>query len=109
MRSVITDEARARLTAKRGSGAEHTDFAALHDFLPDLSETPEQIVAINDLIDRLETQHPRAAHVVVLRYFGGFTDAETASLLGITDRTVRNDWQFARAWIAEQLNGQTAG
>jgi RNA polymerase sigma factor (sigma-70 family) len=46
---------------------------------------------------------PRSAEVVRLRYFGGLTNAEAAAVLGISERTARNDWSFAKAWLAKEL------
>ena len=103
MRSVIVDNARSLLTAKRGGGVAHLAYGDLADILSDPSEAPEDVVVINDLIENLKLAQPRVAQVVVLRYFGGFNDAEAALLLGVSDRTVRNDWRFARAWIAGHL------
>ena len=56
------------------------------------------LLALNDALDRLATIEPRAAEVVKLRYFGGLTVAETAATLGISPRTVDEDWSYARAW-----------
>ena len=63
----------------------------------------EQILAINDAISELEQLDPQAASVVKLRFFVGLSVEETASALGISDRTVKREWQFARTWLAERM------
>lgn len=107
MRSVIVDQARSSLAQKRGGGAGHVTLDELQDILADTSETPEDMIAINRLIERLEEALPRAAKVAVMRYFGGFSDAEVAAVLGVSDRTVRSDWGFAKAWIADAMEWET--
>lgn len=103
MRSVIVDHARATLAQKRGGGVRHALLDELQEILADPSETPEDLLSISSLIDSLEKDHARAAKVVILRYFGGFTDAEVAAILGVSDRTIRSDWGFAKAWIIDAL------
>lgn len=103
MRQVIIDAARRRLRDKRGGGAKDLDYEDWEDVLPDFSESPEDIVVMGDLLDRLGEEAPDLAEVVTLRYFGGFTEVEAAHVLGVTDRTVRRKWQLARAWLADHM------
>jgi len=103
MRHVLIDYARSKLSAKHGAKAVHYDYDDMADSLPEFKETPEQIVAIGDLMRKLKEVNARYVDIVDLRYFGGFTEKETASLLGITDRTVRRDWTLAKAWLAKEL------
>ena len=104
MRHVIVDHARKKLTAKRGSGARAINLEDAEPFLPEFSETPEQIVGISELLAKLETANPRWMRIVDARYFGGLTETETAEVLGLSERTVRRDWAEVRGWIAEQLD-----
>ena len=104
MRQVLVDCLRAKLSQKRGSGAQHLSYADVEDCLPEFKETPEQILAINDMLEKLGGVKPRYAELVDLRYFGGFTETETAGILGITDRTVRRDWKVAKAWLAAEMS-----
>lgn len=103
MRQVIVDHARARLTAKRGSGRANVPLEGSEALLPEFGETPEQLVAIGQLLERLEEENPRWLRVVDARYFAGMTEAETAAALGLSERTVRREWRAARDWLAEQL------
>ncbi len=62
------------------------------------------LLALDEALNRLEEICPRLAQVVEGRFFGGMTEAEIAELLGVTDRTVRNDWRKAKAWLATVLD-----
>ena len=104
MRQVLVDCLRAKLSQKRGSGAQHLSYGDVEDCLPEFKENPEQILAINDMLEKLGGVKPRYAELVDLRYFGGFTETETAGILGITDRTVRRDWKVAKAWLAAEMS-----
>ena len=101
IRHVICDYARSKLAAKR-SAARRDDSADV-ELLPEYGETPEQIVAIGDLMARLDDAQPRWARIADARYFMGLTEEETADLLGLSSRTVRRDWTAARSWLAERV------
>jgi len=103
MRHVLIDYARKKLATKHGAKTIHCAYDDVAESLPDFQETPEQIVAIGDLMLQLKALKPRYAEIVDLRYFGGFTEKETATILGITDRTVRRDWTLAKAWLAAEM------
>jgi RNA polymerase sigma factor (TIGR02999 family) len=100
MRQILIDHARARGRIKRGGGIrrEFADVAELAD-----DQNPEEIVALDEAISRLEVADPRAAQVVKLRFFAGLSVAETAQALAISERTVKRNWQFARAWLYRAL------
>jgi len=104
MRHVLIDHARRRRAGKRGGGlvplALDADVAAA-------GEAPELLLAVDDALQRLVHVAPRLAQVVELRYFLGLTDAEIATALGVTSRTVTRDWQKARAWLAAMLSDRT--
>lgn len=101
IRHVIVDYARRKLTAKRQH--ERVDNAEAVERLAEYGESPEELVAIGDLMDQLEQASPRWAKIVDARYFAGMTEAETAEMLDISDRTVRRDWTDARTWLAERV------
>ena len=105
MRQVLINCLKAKLTQKRGEGAMHLSYDDVKDCLPEFEETPEQILMINDLLEKLGEVKPRYSTLVDLRYFGGFTEKETADILGVTDRTVRRDWKIAKTWLAIELRG----
>lgn len=103
MRHVIIDHARRKLADKRGGGNRAVTLDDQSPLLPEFSETPEQLVGISQLLRALESRNPRWLQVVDARYFGGMTEEETATVLGISARTVRRDWTEARQWLASQM------
>jgi len=102
MRSVIVDMARARVAQCRGGG--HTEVQ-LDTFLEGSLANPQDdaVLAINDALDQLAAVSPRLAKMVEMRYFAGLSVEETASALGVTERTVGRDWVKARSLLAAIL------
>ncbi len=105
MRQIIIEHARRRLTAKRGGDKVIVGFED-SPFHP--GATPEDLLALDEALQALETNHPRLSQVVVLRYFGGLSEEDTADLLGVTTRTIRRDWILAKAFLAEAFEGDAA-
>jgi RNA polymerase sigma factor (TIGR02999 family) len=102
MRRVLVDFARARGSGKRGGGAEKV---TLDEALVVSKEPPQDLVALDEVLQRLEAVHPRKSQVVELRYFGGLTLNETADVLHVSADTVRRDWRFAKLWLLRELTG----
>lgn len=103
MRRILVDAARTRGAAKRGGGAIRVNM----DEVAVVSPEPDRfILALDDALDELAKSAPRQAKVVELRYFGGMTEEEVAEALNSSPRTVRRDWQFAKAWITRALNSR---
>lgn len=100
MHQVIVDFARERLAAKRGGGDRGIP---LEDVDPGELKQAEEMIALDDLLQKLGDREPRQARVVECRYFAGLTEPETAEALGISERSVQRDWQLARQWLREQL------
>jgi RNA polymerase sigma factor (TIGR02999 family) len=100
MRHALVDHAIEKLTAKRGSGAEHLPLTAGLD-VPAASDA--LLVALNEALELLSRQSLRLAQVVECRYFAGYDEVATAKALGISERTVRRDWTLARAWLQREL------
>lgn len=98
MRRILIDHARRKGALRRGGGRRPLRLAEL-DLADD--EKIADAVCLADLILRLEKEDPRAAQVVRLRFFAGLSIAETANVLGISPATVKNEWAYARAWLAE--------
>ncbi len=101
MRRVLVDIARQRRADRRGGPAVvHVplDRVDIAQSVPDAD-----LVAVDDALERLAAQDPRKARVVELRFFGGLSMDETAQALGVSVRTVHNDWTFARAWLYRAL------
>jgi RNA polymerase sigma factor (TIGR02999 family) len=100
MRHVLVDAARARRSAKRGAGAAMVSLDDAEVAAPD-ADLDE--AALADALDALAALAPRPSQVVELRFFGGFSVEETAEALGVSVRTVINDWNTARAWLHRRL------
>jgi RNA polymerase sigma factor (TIGR02999 family) len=101
MRRVLVDAARARRAIKRGAGEavvslDGIDVAA--------AESGMDILALEDALTALSAVDPRPGRVVEMRFFGGFSVEETAEALGVSVRTVINDWNTARAWLLQRLS-----
>ena len=101
MRSVIVDFARRRTAGRRGGGA--VQVALTTGLADERAGSAEQILAVHEALDDLAAVAPRLAQVVELRYFGGLTEPEIAEALGVTDRTVRRDWQKGQLLLREAL------
>ena len=100
MRSVLVDHARARDAAKRGDGLVRVELQEAHKALP---AGGMDVIGLDAALNRLQQEHERAAQVVELKFFGGYTDEEIAQILDIAHITVRRDWAFARAWLLREL------
>ena len=102
MRHILIDHARARVTDKRGGGQQRVNLSAVEGWNP--VQRSEDILALDQLLVKLEKADPRAARVVELRFFGGLSEDEVAEVLGIATITVKRDWKAARAWLVSRLN-----
>jgi len=101
MRSVIVDMARARLAERRGGDAQH--IALDTDVANRVSDGEEEVVLVHEALEELGEIDPRMVQVVEMRYFAGMTEMEITGALGVTDRTVRRDWEKARLVLAKAL------
>ena len=99
IRRVLVDHARARASAKRGGGVLRVDVDAPAGEGPHAVE----LIALDEALAGLAAVHPRQARVVELRFFGGLGGDEAALVLGVSPRTVDDDWRVARAWLAARL------
>ncbi|WP_242512380.1 ECF-type sigma factor [Pseudolysobacter antarcticus] len=102
MRHALVNHAAARQAAKRGGGEETQSLSIEFDVA---FESDASILALNEALAELAHESPRLAQVVECRYFAGYNDVETGLALGISERSVRNDWAFARAWLHKTLAG----
>lgn len=103
MRSVVVDYARQRLAQKRGG-----DLHRVTDLPQDIEgglRLDEDMLALDVALTRLAAVDVKLANVVELRYFGGLSEAEIATLLGRSDRSIRRDWQKARMFLLASLQG----
>jgi RNA polymerase sigma factor (TIGR02999 family) len=101
MRRILVDYARRRAAAKRG-GKESPDRLSDANVLT--HHSPERILSVNRALDELAGVMPRAARVLELKFFAGLTDEEVATLLQVSERTVKRDWREAKAFVYAALN-----
>ena len=100
MRRVLVDQARRRLSDKRGAGTRHEDL----DLAVQIAIEPDlDVLALNQALDGLADTDAELARLVELRYFTGLTIEETAEVLGVSPVTVKRDWTVARAWLSRRL------
>ena len=105
MRRVLVDHARRRAAGKRGAGAARV---TLDPERMAASESGVDLLGLDDALERLAADEPRAARVVELRFFAGLSVEETAAALGVSVPTVKRDWAWARTWLYSELEGADA-
>jgi RNA polymerase sigma-70 factor (ECF subfamily) len=103
MRRILVDHARKVRGPERGGGRVRVE---LDEALAYTEAIREDFLGVEEALQRLEEKSPRAARVVVMRFFGGMEMEEIAGELGVTSRTVKRDWAVARTWLYEQLYGK---
>lgn len=108
MRRILIESARRRGRLKRGGDHERVDFAT-EAFAAPSGDDPEDLLFLNDLIERLEVQDPEVAVVVKLRHFVGFTVEEVAEALERSERSVYRQWSVGRAWLKREVLRSRSG
>jgi RNA polymerase sigma factor (TIGR02999 family) len=103
MRRILIDYARSSNAQRRGGGAIQVDLDQLQIAIVPRSV---DVLSLDEALRELERIDPRAAKIVELRYFGGYTDKEVVEALGVSIATVRRDWEFARSWLFKQMQGE---
>ena len=101
MRRILVNHARARATEKRGGGAPRLSLEGIDVATPGHAAN---LLALDEALSRLRDRDERKARVVELLYFGGLENGEAAELLGVSEKTVRNDWKMARSWLYRELS-----
>jgi len=100
MRRILVDHARGKHRQKRGGGRVRLTLK------PDLALSPsrdEDVLALDEALEKLTRLDPRQARIVELRFFGGLNVSEVADVLGVSKRTVESDWTMVRAWLRREL------
>lgn len=100
MRHILVDRARRKAAVRHGGKLVRVDLDAIQVAA---DATEESVLALNDALERLAVLDPDAAELVRLRFFGGFTFTQAAELLGISERTAKRTWAYARAWLFEKI------
>ncbi len=100
MRRILVDRARAKASLKRGDGCEMIDIEGL-----DIIETTpdERVLLVDEVLERMEAEYPDSARLVTLKFFGGLTDRDIASMDGVGERTVRRHWAFAKVKLVQMI------
>jgi RNA polymerase sigma-70 factor, ECF subfamily len=101
MRNILVDHARAHTAEKRGAGAVQV---TLDDALAVKNDCPADVLAVDEALRRLAEFDPRQAQVLEMHFFGGLTFEEIADQLGVSSRTIKRDWEMARAWLHHELS-----
>lgn len=101
--SRVVERARRRTAAKRGGGAEKVDLEEIE--LPSPEAEDDQLLAVNEALDKFAALDLRKAELVKLRYFVGMSFDEAATALGIAVPTAKQWWAYARAWLTVELRG----
>ncbi|CAM2010549.1 ECF-type sigma factor [Acanthopleuribacter pedis] len=101
MRRILLNHARNRKAQKRGGGEVNLTFDEAHDLLP----SPEvDVLALEDVLQKLSEKDPRKGKIVEMRVYGGLTEEEVAEVLKVSAPTVRREWRAARAWLFQALS-----
>jgi RNA polymerase sigma factor (TIGR02999 family) len=104
MRRILVESARRKGRLKRGGDRRRLDVA---DHEPAVAGPDLDVLAVDEALSELASQHPEKAELVKLRYFAGLTLAEAASALGFSPATADRHWRYARAWLARRLRPST--
>ena len=102
MRRILVDHARARHAAKRGGLAAKVSF---DEALVVTDEPQQDLLSLNDALDQLAKFDERKSQVVEMKFFGGLSVEETASVLKVSPDTVMRDWRLAKAWLRSEMRG----
>lgn len=96
MRRILVENARRKKADRHGGGRSRIDLSKV-DLA--ITESPDEILALNEALDKLAESEPRKSQLVKLRFFAGLTNEQAAETLGISPATAYNDWAYARAWL----------
>ena len=100
MRHILVDRARRKAAVRHGGDQIRLN---LDDVLVAGEAADEHVLAVNDALERLARHDPAAAELVKLRFFAGFTFAQAAELLEVSERTAKRTWAYARAWLFDEI------
>ena len=100
MREILIEQARRKATLKHGGAFERIE---LRDGLAVIEPPADDLLALDEAIQQLQSTKPHLAEIVMLRYYTGLSFEETAGVVGSSVSTVKRQWRFARAWLARQL------
>jgi RNA polymerase sigma factor (TIGR02999 family) len=102
MRHILVDRARRKAAVRHGGGQSRLN---LDDVVIASEATDENLVLVNDALEKLAAHDAATAELVKLRFFAGFTFAQAAELIGVSERTAKRMWAYARAWLFTEIKG----
>ncbi len=106
MRRILIERARRKSRLKRGSGQALLNIADL-DVMAAMPD--DKVLLVDEALAQLEAEDPEKARIVSLKFFAGLTNEQIAELLNVNERTVRRQWNFARAWLFDRITNQRDG
>jgi RNA polymerase sigma factor (TIGR02999 family) len=101
MRDILVEQARRKGSQKHGGGRR----VELTEGLAVIEPPADDLLAVDEAIQKLQTEKPHLAEIAMLRFFAGLSAEETAAVLGVSASTLAREWRFARAWLVRQLGG----
>jgi RNA polymerase sigma factor (TIGR02999 family) len=101
MRRILVDHARSKLRKKRGERPQRVE---LTEKLTLTTDSLEDVLALDEALEKLNKVDPRQARIVEMRFFGGLTVSEVAEVLNVSKRTVEGEWTMVRAWLRRELS-----
>ncbi len=104
MRRLLVDNAHQKKSIKRGGDRKRVELSDAH---PDTRQRDDDLIALDEALDKLAEKEPQTAKLVKLRYFAGFTNQEAAELLGVSPRTGNSLWAYAKVWLHENITDET--
>jgi RNA polymerase sigma factor (TIGR02999 family) len=105
MRHILIDRARRKKSQRHGGGFDRVDWEGL-ELAAESASADDQLLAVNEALEKLAREHPLQADLVKLRYFVGMTNEEVAEALGISPSTAKNYWTFSRTWLLHEIEGK---
>jgi RNA polymerase sigma factor (TIGR02999 family) len=105
MRHILVDRARRKAAVRHGGGLVRVELDNIHVAA---EASDESVLRLNDSLERLAGHNPEAAEIIRLRFFGGFTFAQAAEMMGISERTAKRLWAYARTWLFEEISRSTS-
>ena len=103
MRRILVERARHKRSQKAGGGRQRVE---LTDVEPAIDESRDDVLAVDEALERLEKKDKRKADLVKLRFFAVLTNEQAANALGISTATADNDWAYARSWLRLEIGGE---
>ena len=100
MRRILVDNARRKRRIKHGGAWQRVEWANLDVAVP---EDDDAVLAVSEALDKLAEHDPIGAQLIKLRFFTGLRNVDAARILGLSERTAKRTWAYARAWLLEEL------